>query len=75
MSAWWFTLVAISATGLVCVALAAVRAHREVEPTVQAFAELRRALRPVVAELRVDAQRTRARLDGLSRRGATPPQG
>jgi hypothetical protein len=75
VSAWWVSVVALSAFGSIMVALAAVRAHREIEPTIRAFDEFRSALRPIVAEVSTEASATRVRLEQLTRPGATPPQG
>jgi len=75
VSSLWFVVVALTVVGVALVALTAVRANREIEPTIRAFDEFRSALRPAVAEVRTEATATRARLDQLTRPGTTPPQG
>ncbi len=68
LSAWSLVAGVVLVSALVLGVLAR-RAPREVEPTIRAFSELRAALRPAVAELRMETDGARARLAALRGQG------
>lgn len=63
MSPVWIVILVVAALGAVMLVRSLHRVRDEVGPTIEAFAELRAALQPAVASVRVEASGAHARLD------------
>ncbi len=74
MSAFWIVALGVAGIGMVAIIVALRRAESEIEPTIRAFAGLRDALRPVVAEVDTKTTATGQGAEALGRSDSRTPE-